>query len=325
MPIPSDPIGREWAETILTSAAQFRRNLVGFLAFDPYGQPQFVGTGFVIGYSEENASALVMTARHVLADGISSIHRPIPRHALSALSFFVADQSANISLDPMKVRAVWMGNETSDMLTMPYVHHAKSLDIAICIVCAQEHASTIFRPEKVNLETSYPSVGESIVVASLSGFVSEELHAGQNEVGQVVKFANRPAVRVGTVTGVYPNGYRHYKWPCFTTSIPVTAGMSGGFVSRSRLGEPFAACGIVSADASSESAHSNASVCGESIIAAVWPSLGYSIPLSNDPSKGTRRLLDMVRTGEVVDSSSNVERILIEESDDGTYKMRFNY
>ena len=91
MPIPNDTENRYWLDISSANPKlmdEFRPCLVAFLAFDNGRMPGLAGTGFVIGAGIGHA--LVITAKHVLTEGVLNIQRPLSRHAPSAL--FVPSQ-----------------------------------------------------------------------------------------------------------------------------------------------------------------------------------------------------------------------------------------
>jgi hypothetical protein len=125
---------------------------------------------------------------------------------------------------------------------------------------------------------------------------------------------------MGTVTRICPKGYRQYKWPCFTTSIPATPGMSGGMVivcGRAKLG----VCGIVCADNSPEEARKgDHNVTGESIIASAWGALSMHIPKDPpriiNPKAPTLTLYEMMQRN-VLPSAIGIENISYRDRGNG--------
>jgi hypothetical protein len=145
---------------------------------------------------------------------------------------------------------------------------------------------------------------------------------GPKGSGQKFSIDRNVAVRRGVVTGVYPNGYRQYKWQCFTTSIPAEPGMSGGFVYVPRDGEAVTACGIVCADNSSDDAKSSFLNCGESVVACSWTALALHIPsqMANDAPQIT--LLEGLRTGVIKPMTETLDHILWQDNGDNTGSLK---
>lgn len=116
MPIPNDPENRYWVDISSANPKlmdELSPSLVGFLAFDYGRMPELAGTGFFIGAG--TGHALVITAKHVLTEGVLNIQRPIPRHAPSAL--FIPDSSKKPLLHEEKVRAIYPANIFSESPT----------------------------------------------------------------------------------------------------------------------------------------------------------------------------------------------------------------
>ena len=320
MPIPNDPLGRDWIEVSGTSPAlveQFRPTLVAFLAFDRDRVPSLAGTGFIIaGLSD---LALIITAKHVLSEGVMRIQRPTPRHAPSAL--FVTSSSTIPSLSPERLKVAWMGTQSAGLLNVVHASYNDSTDLACCVVTLQELDPPPFAPMSVPLQTTSPTVGDVVQMVTLDGMDVTELtvpfdHTGK---GQEFRVTRRVSIRIGTVTAVYPTGYRQYSWPCFTTSIPAEPGMSGGFVYLPVHGTTVAACGVVCADNSTDEARASNFLVGESVVACAWPSLALRVPITipSAPTSGTRTLLEMVVSGDMDPPVGGVDHIRVVSLSDG--------
>lgn len=314
MTIPNDPERREWVDVAgpnPSSVASFRPALVGFLAFERGRQASFVGTGFVI--AGNSHAALVITAKHVIQDGV--MRAQDPDSGLSANNPFVTARSITPSIDPHKLKIVWMGAAHAAMLNVIHVEYNDSFDIALCLVTPQEKCSDPFAPLSIPLDITIPAVGDVVHMVSSDRLVVSELAEPDNSsgIGQILKLEKRVSIRVGTVIGIHPKGLRHYKWPCFTTSIPAEPGMSGGFITLPRFNGTISACGVVSADNSSDSARSNFHETGESIIASTWPALCLqaprSIPITPETEK--RSLYEMMVAGDMDKAVGGIERIKI--------------
>src|SRR4030066_1521292 len=113
--LPNDTLGRWWIEIASVNPSlvnDFRRCLIAFVAFDRGSKPNLAGTGFLI--ASGTNIALAITAKHVLTEGVLNIQRPVPRHSPSAL--FVPSSARAPLLHEEKLRAIWMGSETADLL-----------------------------------------------------------------------------------------------------------------------------------------------------------------------------------------------------------------
>ncbi len=333
MPIPNDPQNRYWVDVSSANpklVEEFRPCLVAILAFD-YGQvPDLAGTGFVTGAVSFDAPkkvpdlAIVITAKHVLTEGVLKIQRPVPRHAPSALSLFVPTSSKAPLLQEETLRAAWMGHESGDLLYARHLTYHDSLDIACCLLTPQEEYATQFKPISIPLDTTRPSIGGVVHMVSQGGMkISDRLPpTGVKGIGQRFTAHRRVSIRVGTVTAIYPQGFRQYPWQCFTTSIPVEPGMSGGFVYLPREGMPVAACGIICADNSIPEAHTDYSLCGESVIACAWPALTLKIPEYYANDAPMRTLLDMMKMGAMEPAVGGIDHIQIVDRDDGGFTIK---
>lgn len=215
---------------------------------------------------------------------------------------------------------VWMGSKNAAMLNATHVSYNDPLDIASCIVMAQEGESIVERVS-IPLDIDVPGVGEVVHAVAMDGMEAEELAPPSDRYGkgQEISIFRRISIRVGVVTAVHPEGFRQYRWPCFTTSIPAKPGMSGGFVYRPKDGNAIAACGVICADNSSDGAHRSFSQCGESVIACTWPALSLRIPrtIPAHPDDPTYTLFEMVRSGRVRSPVGGIEKIRVLETGDG--------
>jgi len=325
MPLPNDPLSRWWAEAAEqnpTVADGFRQCLLALLAFGPSREPSLVGSAFVIGHGD--GCALALTARHVLPAGVYSSQHPSARHAASAL--FVPASSSKPSLDPNKLKALWMGPRTAEALNLAHVSYNDSLDISSFLVVPQEGREP-FRPAMIPLDTTVPAVGDVVHMVSNDQLDVEETRPpiDYDGKGHEIKIERRVSIRVGVVTGVYQAGYRQFRWPCFTTSIPARPGMSGGFVFVPRDQQIIAACGVVSADLSDPVAHSSFMACGESVIASTWSSLCLSVPVVmsrgiTDPP--TTTLLEAMRVGRLGTAIGGIHDIAIVPTEEGGVQIR---
>ncbi|MCL5977861.1 MAG: trypsin-like peptidase domain-containing protein [Nitrospirae bacterium] len=318
MPIPNDPENRYWVDISSANPKfvdELRPCLVGFLAFDYGRMPELAGTGFFIGAG--TGHALVITAKHVLTEGVLNIQRPIPRHAPSAL--FIPDSSKKPLLHEEKVRAIWMGSEIADMLFVRHLSYHGSEDIACCLLAPQESYATHFKPVSIPLDTTRPSVGDVVVMVSQGGMkIYDRLPPTDvTGVGQQFVIHRRVSIRIGTVTAIYPQGFRQYPWQCFTTSIPAEPGMSGGFVYLPRDGATIAACGIVCADNSAPEARTDYSLCGESVVACAWVALSLPVPKYLENDSPMRTLLDMMKVGEMPLAIGGIDHIQIIDRGNG--------
>ena len=215
MPIPNDPENRFWIDISSANPSrvdEFSPCLVGFLAYDHGYDPDLAGTGFVIGADAGANFAIVMTAKHVLTEGVHNIQRPVPRHAPSAL--FVPNSSTIPSLHEDKLRAFWMGSGNADMLFTRHLSYHDSEDLACCIVMPQESHAAQFKPRPIPLDTARPSVGDVVHMVSQSRMkVSNRLPpTGAKGAGQQFVVHRNVSIRIGTVTAIYPQGFRQYPW-----------------------------------------------------------------------------------------------------------------
>ena len=317
MPIPNDPENRYWIDISSANPRfvdELRPCLVGLLAFDYGHMPGLAGTGFVIGAG--TGHAFVITAKHVLTEGVLNIQRPIPGHVPSAL--FVSDSSKKPLLHEEKVRAIW-GAESADMLFVRHMSYHASEDIACCILAPQELFAAQFKPVAIPLDTDRPSVGDVVHMVSQGGMeiIGCTPPTGTSGIGQQFTIHRRVNIRIGTVTAIYPRGFRQYPWQCFTTSIPAEPGMSGGFVYLPRDGGTIAACGIVCADNSIPEAHTNYSLCGESVVACAWIALSLPVPQYYANDSPMRTLLDMMKAGHMVPAIGGIDHIQIINRENG--------
>lgn len=299
MPIPNDVLKGEWIDASNNNPSLvnlYRPCLVAFLAFDRNRIPSIAGSGFIIGGDEEYA--LAFTAKHVLTEGALNIQRPVPRHAASAI--FVPKSSTIPSVEESKLRAFWMGSNSGDLLFTRHVGYNDSLEIACTILEAHPAFKNNFKPHNILLDANEPSKGDVVHMISLDQLEISNYSPPTDISGSGYSFSinRRVSIRVGTITEVYPKGYRQYKWLCFTTSIPAEPGMSGGMVFVPADNKPISICGIVSADASTDEAKANNALCGESIIASAWTALSLQLPVIYKPVPPMKSIYELMKNGQ---------------------------
>lgn len=177
------------------------------------------------------------------------------------------------------------------------------------------HEIDRFSPVSIPLDCRTPSIGDLVHMISHTEMdVSESAPPRvQDGLGQTLKIARTVNIRIGRVTGVYEDGLRQYRWPCFTTSIPAEPGMSGGFVCLPETGTTVAACGIICADATTDEARGNMLLSGESVIACTWPGLGLRVPDSIPPDDATPKMTiyDMIKMGRMSAANGAIEQFEI--------------
>lgn len=297
MPISNDPLNRKWLDVSSSNphlVDEFRPTLVSFLAYDRGKRAKFMGSGFIIGGDKDGQYAQVLTAKHVL-DGVRDFQKPEQKHALSALPEFTAQKK--LSIKPPDLKVIWMGQKNASMMSVVYTFFCETLDIACCIVMPQQ--TDKFLPSSIPLDSTIPSVGDTVRMISCAGMSVSELIEPQkwDGSGQLLQLERSANIRIGSVTGVYESGLRHYKFPCFTTSIPAEPGMSGGFVFLPKEETTVAACGIVSGDISIIESRNSMLSSGDSVIACAWPALGLRFPdhLANEAPQIT--VYDLIKSG----------------------------
>ena len=299
MPIPNDSEKREWVDASNNNPGfvdVFRPCLIAFVAFDVAHVPCIAGSGFIVGHSEE--FALALTAKHVL-EGAASMQRPHRPYAPSAL--FIPPSATRPSIDEAKLRAIWMGEQSADLLCTRHIAYNDTLDAACAVFEPQVDFVAGFTPASIPLDAREPKIGDVVHMVSLDQLEISNYSPPTDISGAGFTFSigRRVCIRVGTVTGVYPKGFRQYKWPCFTTSIPAEAGMSGGMVYVVRENEPTSICGIVSADNSLEESRTNNAIAGESVVALVWPALCLPVPTLAANDSPMLSLHEMMSSGKM--------------------------
>lgn len=325
--LPGDHLNRYWLELSGANPSlveQFRPALVTFLAFDKdrsVSSQTTVGTGFICGSSPEQGIALVTTAKHVL-DGIHGIQTPRPLHAPSA--YFVRSSSKQLTLDPAKLKILWMDSTRAAMMNAISANYNESTDLACCVIAVQDREE-VFRPPSILLDTRMPTVGEIVHMVSADEMNAAELEApkDQSGTGQVLQVYRRISIRRGTVTGVFPDGYGQYRWPCFTTTIPTTGGMSGGFVYTPRDGGSIAACGIVCADLDPYQSKIDQTKSGHSVIGCSWPALALRLPESipTTANAATKSLLELARMGHIPAPIGGIDGFELETLENGDFRL----
>jgi hypothetical protein len=161
MPIANGALDRWWIELSAANPAfvdDLRPSLLAFMAFGPGREASFAGTGFFIAGAPE--MALAITAKHVLTEGIGRMQRPWSSRALSAV--LVSSRAPEPSLNPEKLKALWLGSRHAGTMNVAHVGYNDTLDIACCVVVPQEKRAAPFQPASIPLGQKIETV-EGIV------------------------------------------------------------------------------------------------------------------------------------------------------------------
>jgi hypothetical protein len=294
-----------------------RTSLVGFFAMGPKYMPQFLGTGFVIGTSEEGF-LLVLTAKHVVVDGAIGVQMHNTKRAASAPSILFEPNQP--SIEPKSLRAIWMGSVNSDILLVRSVDYTNNLDFALCVLEYQPQylVSNKLSTTVIALDTRFPEIGEWVNVVALTDFIFDGTSEGDGS--GIWQIGTRAVVRVGKVLSREVGALGH-SGPCFRTTIPVDRGMSGGFAYIPRDGQAVAACGILSSGPKEDDKQSSFQVCGNSAFGGTLGTLGLKLPAEICGGQPFT-LLDLVKAGQIIDvggGATNVE--IVDGGGDGSYEV----
>jgi hypothetical protein len=270
-----DSLKRAWVELAHSNPdllSSFRKVLLAFHASDDNKNMGTAGTGLIVADTPE--LLFFISAKHVIEEGVLKIQKPYTRFDGGPFSF--AHEIKNVKLSG-RLKVSVFGDDNAFLANVVYVSRNDSTDIVIGLAEIPEKYRTNRFWSHIPLSVAVPSVGDSIHICSLVNKEPVQRETEQN--GREFIVERGVTLRKGTVTGVYPTGLRQYKWPCFTTSIPVEAGLSGGFAYLPIDGCTVAACGIVCAETSGASA-TNYCEAGESVVASSWPALANTVPTS---------------------------------------------
>ncbi len=312
MTVPNDPLNRCWIEVSDANPGlveSLRPTLVSFLTDDHARNPGIAGTGFVV--AATNELAMVFTAKHVLSEGALGIQKPYRNH--STPSLFEPASARTPSLNHQKVKTFYANSQFADLFNVIHASYNDSLDIALCIIEIRSSSEARFEPWAIPLHPATPNVGDVVHMISLINEkpIIKTTSADDTGAGQSFTLTRKVSIRIGTVTATYPSGFRQYKWPCFTTSIPAMPGMSGGFVCIPTDGTTIAACGVVCADNTAEEDQNDCFKCGESVIGCTWPALALRAPTSMPPTPGSvdLTLYDMINRGHLPPPPGGIDHI----------------
>jgi hypothetical protein len=170
----------------------------------------------------------------------------------------------------------------------------------------------------ISLDTRPPSVGEWIHIVALSGLEFEQISPGSEGKNSIWKVATRPVIRVGRVVSHEPESMGH-KGFCFTTTIPVSGGMSGGFAYVAKDGGTVAACGIVSTGPREEEGVADFRIAGHSTIVGVLGTLALQVPISTEPTYAL--LFDLVKSGDIGDIGGGGKNIELTKLEGGGFEI----
>ena len=153
MTIPGDAEKRWWVEAAgnnQTRVDELRPVLLAFVAFSPGWKAKIEGCGFVIAGNPNFAA--VITARHVLLEGVFRTQNPRPKYSPSAL--LVPKSLTLPSINPKNLKVVWMGSQHCAMLDVCHVEYNETLDVACCIVTPQHNDAGSFHSPSLPIDTA---------------------------------------------------------------------------------------------------------------------------------------------------------------------------
>jgi hypothetical protein len=308
MPIPNDLLQREWIECAGVNpglVSQFRPVLVSFWAAKGV-RGGLAGSGFLIGGNAD--MGLVITAKHVLSEMAVDIQQPKKRHAPSALAEFLPPSSTLPKIGKGSLAAIWANDAHAQALNIAFAGYDDSSDLACCLIVPDANFGVPFVPVAAPINTEVPKPGDVVHMVSWNEMAQQSID--RTEHPEAISYAlNRTlSIRRGTVTGIYVTGYRQYKWPCFTTSIPAEPGMSGGLVYLPKDGGTLAACGVVCADNSDQDARRDEMRAGESVIGLSYLALALKLPVETRDDSPLRTLQQMMRDGDLPPAINGFEQ-----------------
>jgi hypothetical protein len=307
-----DPLGRSWIE--LTSAnpelvSSFRRVLLGFHTTDNNVKLGTAGTGFILGDSGDYL--VFATARHVV-EYVKRLQKP---HMRFDGGYFAPDPNkldSSILNGRLKV-TVSDGDRIffADVVHLG-VNDANDVVLGMAEIPQEFRQSKIWR--HIPLGIVLPNIGDPMHICSFDHDPEiKEIESDSSR--RYFEIERRVTVRKGVVTEVYPRGFNQYQWPCFTTSIPASPGMSGGFAYSPTASAPVASCGIVCVDLLAERNGKNYFEEGRSLVACSFLALTCEFP-SRIPPQGDAdfvTIYDMVMTEQFPKPVGDFHRIHIDK------------
>jgi trypsin-like peptidase len=321
----SDPLNRNWQD--ISSDDQngvngFKGTLIWFVAWDRGKNTKALGTGFIVG--GDKRYSVVFTAKHVL-EGATKFQNQNPLQAPSTPDEFIHP------IQPSKktgIMGIWMHEKKTVLMKVEYAFSNDS-DIAYCVLVPDDDSPHEFLPGGVPLNLQTPSKGDTIHMVTILGKETEELSPPTNDShsGLSIRIAKELCVRRGTVTNVCEEGLGRYRFPCFTTSIPIEGGMSGGFVTIVKDQAVVSACGIISGDEITplmeKGEEKNQPGSRGSVISSVWPALALLFPVNiYDESFPKQTIYDVVKSGGMRTFGDSIDQFELIKLGDDDYRVQ---
>lgn len=242
--------------------------MLQILAFDPHGNPKLIGTGFVVGVSENKAVAI--TAAHNFHEGVVKIQNPSKRHHPSTPLEFLPD-SEEIHVDPKKLRAIFRYGKIVDLCTIDFAVWERSTDFSFFAFTPQNSEITTPQIKELSIQKVEPKEGGIVAMLGFRGMATTPIqeHEGITHFSTKSQFI----CRVGRIKKIYRDGHLLCKGPCLETTIPVFPGMSGGPVFLlPEKGAPIIPFGLVSSDPDApDEEKDNPKIPGSSIVSLLDP------------------------------------------------------
>jgi hypothetical protein len=307
----------QWRNAVKTNAIQDKLDkiLISFFAAAPDGFSKLIGTGFVV--VAAGRKALVMTASHIFhLHGL--IQTPKDRYPSTPLPDFKIHPGELFPVDVEKVKAIYHPGNSTGICIIAGISIIPEVDIALCAVeLGQDYTGPVFT-HQLGLDSRPPKIGDEVVAIGFSGMDSDWHHVTGDKKKPYADIMQQVEMRIGKVTGIFPNGSRHESWPCFETTIPIDAGMHGGPVLPFSLSNlTMNACAVVSADMSPRSSFNNFCVSGYSVMAMTWPSLflPFGAEEKSKEQSAVNNLLGLIQKGKVKDAGEADKKISIVKKD----------
>lgn len=258
--------------------------------------PNPIGSGFIVGLIGGNAIGL--TATHIFEE--------IRKNLVGTDRAAIPDifrRARNI--DPSVLRdntvAVFAG-DNGQLHSRPITAYSgyNGADVATFFVSLNDMSADVL--PSLQIDTTPPKKGTEIAVTSFGNMKrSPPFRVSSKSTGQL--FQRRSEIRVGKILDVHIEGCGLLRGPCIRTNIPTTPGMSGGAVlywDPKQEAIP-TVLGIVSADASSELAHKNGAVDGDSTAALICSVLPICFEIQSAEETISKSVNDLISEGKIVD------------------------
>jgi hypothetical protein len=294
---------------------------VQFISEPRDGELRQIGSGFIIGAT--NGQILLLTAAHNLQEikRIDDEKNYVPVANVVNLRGNTFWQLKNTY-----THVVFMGHDRPYMLQISRAWWNGGSDVACVLVEVPEDHREDFKVDlRLGLDTTPPHVGEEIHAYGYTEMATLDQEVSYGSADGRWRMTSTFVGVQGEVLEINPqSSMARFIGPCFRINVPISSGMSGGYVTRLTDDGP-RVCGVLCSDVSSEESAGIGS--GHAALAAqLWPIVDIQVDASEgaDGAKQRVRLKRLFESRLIDDLGRAHEKVTVVDNGDGTRALTYS-